>query len=128
MKAWHKRVQSEFYKHDKKLDAESVIGRKRWGIPVINEAINHPIQSTGADGLKLAMALIHERREELPESLEPILPLHDELVFEVDEDEAVEAYPKLEEIMREGMDKVVNWRAKHRVPIELDGGIGDRWD
>jgi P4 family phage/plasmid primase-like protien len=128
LRAWHKRVQKAFYNNKKKLDAESVIGRKRWGIPVINEAINHPIQSTGADGLKLAMALIHERRDELPESLEPILPMHDELVFEVDEDEAARAYPKLEEIMREGMDKVVNWRAKHRVSIELDGGIGDRWD
>jgi hypothetical protein len=44
-------------------------------------------QGTGADGLKLALALLWERREEAPGAF-PVLAVHDEIVIECDEAKA----------------------------------------
>ena len=53
------------------------------------EKVNHPVQGTGADGLKLAMALFYER---LPEYLDAklVIAVHDELVVECPEEQAEE--------------------------------------
>jgi DNA polymerase I len=50
--------------------------------------MNHEIQGTGADGLKYAMARIHETTP-FP-SLKLVCTVHDELVFECDAEEADE--------------------------------------
>jgi DNA polymerase I len=94
------------------------------------ERVNHPVQGTGADGLKLAMALFHER---LPEHLDArlVLAVHDELVVECPEDQAKEVAAFVEEVMVAGMDGVVNsgLEAKHpdRIPIEVDAKILKSW-
>jgi DNA polymerase-1 len=46
--------------------------------------LNTPVQGTGVDGLKLALALLWERRAECPGAV-PVLAVHDELVLEADE-------------------------------------------
>ena len=87
------------------------------------EKVNHPVQGTGADGLKLAMALFHER---LPGHLDArlILAVHDELVVECPVEQAEEVARFIEEIMVAGMDEVVNCglAANHpeRVPVQVD--------
>ena len=94
------------------------------------EKVNHPVQGTGADGLKLAMALFNER---LPEHLDAklILAVHDELVVECREDQAKEVARFVEEIMVAGMDEIVNSGLDDfhpdRVPVEVDVEIVESW-
>jgi DNA polymerase-1 len=51
------------------------------------ERLNSPVQRTRADGLKLALGHLYERRDELPGAV-PILAVHDEIVVECDETDA----------------------------------------
>jgi DNA polymerase I-like protein with 3'-5' exonuclease and polymerase domains len=52
--------------------------------------LNTPVQGTGADGLKQALALLWERRAECPEAF-PVLAVHDEIVVECPAGRAAEA-------------------------------------
>jgi len=50
-------------------------------------AFLYDFQPACADGLKLALALLWERRYECPGAV-PVLAVHDEIVVEVEEDKA----------------------------------------
>ena len=77
---------------------ETVMGRRRY-LPDINAsnfnvrgqaermAINMPIQGTAADIMKLAMIRVHRRLEEEQLQAKMLLQVHDELVFEVPQEE-----------------------------------------
>jgi DNA polymerase-1 len=79
-------------------------------------AMNMPIQGTAADLLKLAML-----RLETPPSngARMVLTVHDELVFEVPEEEQTEAIANL----RESMQSVLALS----VPLVVDIGAGNNW-
>ena len=62
-------------------------GRRRIGIEKFTEMTNTPVQGTGADGLKLAAAMMWESRGEWP-SLRLLGVVHDEVVAEADEADA----------------------------------------
>ena len=74
------------------------MGRRRY-LPDINAsnfnvrgqaermAINMPIQGTAADIMKLAMIRVHRRLEEEQLQAKMLLQVHDELVFEVPQEE-----------------------------------------
>jgi len=47
----------------------------------LTDRLNAPVQGTGADGLKLALALLWERRDKCPGAV-PVLVCHDEVVVE----------------------------------------------
>jgi len=49
----------------------------------LTERLNAPVQGTAADGLKLALALLWERRHECLGAV-PVLVCHDEVVVECD--------------------------------------------
>jgi DNA polymerase-1 len=80
-------------------------------------AINTPVQGTAADIIKKAMITIHEALEEHQSKM--VLQVHDELVFDVHQDELDD----VKEIVRDGMEKAV----KLKVPLVADIGIGDNW-
>ena len=77
---------------------ETVMGRRRY-LPDINAsnfnvrgaaermAINMPIQGTAADIMKLAMIRVHRRLEDENLQAKMLLQVHDELVFEVPQEE-----------------------------------------
>ncbi len=77
---------------------ETVMGRRRY-VPDINAssfnvrgaaermAINMPIQGTAADIMKLAMIKVQDRLEREKMRTKMLLQVHDELVFEVPQDE-----------------------------------------
>ena len=89
------------------------------------EKINHPVQGTTADGMKLALALLWERREECPGAV-PVLAVHDEIVVECDEEDAEKAKAWLVKSMKDGMDAVVNV-SEPRVPIEVEASAAKMW-
>lgn len=108
-------------------------GRRRW-LPDISSdkyenragakraAVNTPIQGTAAEITKLAMIRVCNRLPEEEMNARLIINVHDELVFEVDQDE-VEV---LEEIVTEEM-KAAAEEVLTSIPVEVDCGIGDSW-
>ena len=131
---------------------ETLFGRRRY-IPELvsgnyqlrsaaeRMAINHPVQGTAADLIKMAMIDVDKKLEEKychpRESGDPrlvqadtrlcgsdscprmILQVHDELVFEVKKELADE----VAKIVKETMEGVV----KLRVPVKVETNIGKRW-
>lgn len=110
--------------------AETLHGRKRL-LPDIHSqnrtikaqaermAINSPIQGTAADIIKLAMIKIDHELKSREFKSKMLLQVHDELIFEVEEDEL----PAMKEIVCEAMENVVNLR----VPLKVEMGIGINW-
>ncbi len=83
-------------------------------------AINTPIQGTAADLIKMAMINIHTRFKRENFKTKMLLQVHDELVFEVPEDELTIIPP----IVREEMEGVY----KLEVPLKVDIKTGRNWD
>jgi DNA polymerase-1 len=84
-----------------------------------NVAINTPIQGTAADLIKKAMIRIAARIDGEGLRGRMILQVHDELVFDVPEEE-LEA---LTALVREEMEGAL----RLAVPVVADVGIGDNW-
>lgn len=108
----------------------TLLNRKRY-IPTINDknfmvrqqaqryAMNTPIQGTGADILKLAMIEVDKALKEKHLKSQMILQVHDELIFDVFEDE-------LEEVMslvKEKMEHCI----KMDVPLIVEGNYAKNW-
>lgn len=109
---------------------ETIFGRKRY-LPDINSrnanvrgfaernAINAPIQGSAADIIKVAMIKIHNRFEKEKLKSKMILQVHDELDFNVVEEE-LDAVRK---IVVEEMEHA----CKLIVPLKTDFGYGKNW-
>jgi DNA polymerase-1 len=82
-------------------------------------AINAPIQGTAADLIKAAMINIHRRLEREGRKTKLILQIHDELVFEVPEDET----ETIKQAVKEEMEGVT----RLHIPLKVDIGIGKNW-
>lgn len=82
-------------------------------------AINTPIQGTAADMIKLAMIGIMERFEKEKLLSRMIMQVHDELVFEVPQQEI----STVQQIVQNEMENAL----RLDVPIRVDIGIGDNW-
>jgi DNA polymerase-1 len=83
-------------------------------------AINMPIQGTAADGMKIAMIRIDAAIRERGLASRMLLQVHDELVFETDEEEL----PVLAELARETMEAALPLD----VPLLVDLKVGTSWD
>ncbi len=97
-----------------------LISKFQYGEEGFSRGSTAPVQRTVADGPKLALALLHERREECPGAV-PILAVHDEIVVECEETEAggVEAW--LEKAMVDGMEEVNNAPDPRRFGVPVEG-------
>jgi len=126
LKAWHDREYRELKKGS--TETRTLTGRSRTGITKLTERLNSPVQGTGADGLKLALALLYERRHECS-GVVPILVVHDEIVVECLQDQAEEAEAWLKQAMVDGMDQVLNDRGVEgpSVPVEVEVESGRSW-
>jgi DNA polymerase I len=82
-------------------------------------AVNTVIQGSAADLIKRAMIALDARLGDAVSSARMILQVHDELVFEVSENE-VQA---LTELLRECMENALELK----VPIVVDFGVGANW-
>jgi DNA polymerase-1 len=116
--AWHRRVRAR-----KAAETRTVAGRRR----LLNEKtpdthrLNTPVQGTGADGLKLALALLWERRGQA-EGAFPVLAVHDEIVVECDEAQAETAAGWLREAMTDAMAPLID-----PVPVEVEVKVARAW-
>ena len=83
-------------------------------------AINAPMQGTAADIIKIAMIAVNDWLREKTTDTKMIMQVHDELVFEVAENQRAD----VEKII---IERMVN-AAKLEVPLVVDAGYGDNWD
>lgn len=110
--------------------AETMYGRRRH-IPELKvknpqlrgfgerTAMNHPMQGTAADIIKIAMARVSRRLEEEDFAAHMILQVHDELDFECPVDEV----ERLTTMVRDVMEHVVDLR----VPLIAEASTGITW-
>lgn len=110
--------------------AETMYGRRRH-IPELKAknpqlrsfgertAMNHPMQGTAADIIKIAMARVSRRLEEEGFAAHMILQVHDELDFECPTDEV----ERLTTMVRDVMEHVVDLR----VPLIAEASTGITW-
>lgn len=111
------------YETAQKGYTETLFGRRRYfegirsKLPFIRAAaermaINAPIQGTEADVIKMAMIKIHEELD-----VRMLFQVHDELVFEIKEDELA-IIPKIQEIMEGIVD----------FDLTTEARVGDNWE
>ncbi|RYD24420.1 MAG: DNA polymerase I, partial [Verrucomicrobiaceae bacterium] len=111
---------------------ETLSGRRRY-FPDLNSgnqslrgnaeraAINSPIQGTAADMIKLAMIRVDALLRESSARTKMLLQVHDELVFDLAEEEKEELVPKILDAMRTALP------LPHDVPVEVEYGTGANW-
>jgi DNA polymerase-1 len=105
LKRWHEREQRAWQRSETKT--QTLTGRRRTNVERLTDRLNAPVQGTGVDGLKLALALLWERRDECPSAV-PVLVCHDEIVVECEERDLKKVGVWLKKAMEDGMDEVVN--------------------
>lgn len=110
---------------------QSLFGRRRW-MPELKgndqkkrqaaerEAINAPIQATAADIMKLAMINVYHELQQQRLQTRLLLQVHDELIFEVPDQEIA----TVQELVRTGMERVFTLR----VPLQVDMEMGHNWE
>ncbi|MBP8116392.1 MAG: DNA polymerase I [Nitrospira sp.] len=85
-------------------------------------AVNSPIQGSAADLIKVAMIKVHQRlQSELPRC-KMILQVHDELIFEVPEQELEQA----KQLVKAEME-ATGAALGLSVPLKVDLGVGSNW-
>lgn len=83
IKAWHQEMGSRLDRV-KKLDTRTLLGRLRQSVDRYSEVLNTPVQGSGADLTKLALARLYNDRANAPTGdWLPVLVVHDEIVLEV---------------------------------------------
>jgi DNA polymerase-1 len=118
LSAWHKKVGRS---GKQPVETRTIAGRRLLGVKGFNEKLNTPVQGSGADGLKLALALLWERRVQAPGAF-PIMAVHDEIVIEADAAQAEEAQAWLKTAMMDAMMPLAE-----PVPVEVECSIGRTW-
>ncbi|MEA2517722.1 MAG: polymerase, partial [Actinomycetota bacterium] len=83
------------------------------------QALNAPIQGSAADIMKLAMINVDKALADEGLETQMILTVHDELVFEVPEDEK----EKAKDLVEREMTQV----CEMKVPLEVDSSFGKDW-
>jgi DNA polymerase-1 len=110
---------------------ETLFGRRLY-LPEINArnkmrvqaaertAINAPMQGTAADIIKRAMLAVDDWLQQGRVDARMIMQVHDELVFEVADDEV--------DPVREQVCRLMSEAAELAIPLLVEAGVGDNWD
>jgi DNA polymerase-1 len=115
LRRWHRQSGQD------PTDTRTLAGRRVLRVERFNEKLNLPVQGTGADGLKAALALLWQRRRLFPTAF-PILAVHDEIVIEADEADSVGVTAWLKAAMIDAMAPLID-----PIPVEVETKIGRTW-
>lgn len=123
-------IDNAIIKARKKKYVETLLGRRRYLRDIDSRnftlrsfsernAINSPIQGSAADIIKLAMIEISKWIKKNEFNSKMIMQVHDELVFDVCENEL--------EYFQSNIKKIMENVVKLRVPLTVDLGVGKTW-
>jgi DNA polymerase-1 len=115
LRRWHRS------QREGEIETRTLAGRRRLGVSRFTEKLNSPVQGSGADGMKQALALLWETRDHFPGAV-PVLVVHDELVVECELDQAEQVQAWVTECMVRGMGAFLT-----RVPVVVDANIVADW-
>jgi len=82
-------------------------------------AINMPVQGTSADIIKVAMINLCREMDKRQLKSKMMLQVHDELIFEVPEEEL--------ELMRQLVPQIMSTALKLSLPLKVDIKTGNNW-
>ncbi len=120
-KDWHEKVKKEL-REKGKSEGHTLLGRK-YVAYTFPDAVNYPIQGTGADLLKLSVLIfdVELRRENIQANV--INLVHDEVVVECYMEEGQRAADLLERAMKRAGGIILK-----RVPVEVESAVKERWE
>jgi DNA polymerase-1 len=118
LQKWHRKIGAT---KNQPIETRTVAGRRRVGITSFMQKLNSPVQGTGADGLKNALAMLWETRNTVPSAF-PVLAVHDEIVLEADESEADQAADWLKRTMIAAMAPFAD-----PIPVEVEVRVSRTW-
>lgn len=109
---------------------QTIVGRRRYLKDINSQnaivrggaernAVNAPIQGSAADIIKIAMINIHQKLTDENWKSKMLLQVHDELVFDVHNDELEKIKPMIKHEMEQAF--------QLDVPLEVDLGVGKDW-
>ncbi|MFV8361916.1 DNA polymerase I [Flavobacterium sp. ZT3P35] len=109
---------------------QTIVGRRRYLKDINSQnaivrggaernAVNAPIQGSAADIIKIAMINIHQKLTDENWKSKMLLQVHDELVFDVHNDELEKIKPMIKQEMEQAF--------QLDVPLEVDLGAGKDW-
>ena len=109
---------------------QTILGRRRYLKDINSQnaivrggaernAVNAPIQGSAADIIKIAMINIHQKLTNENWKSKMLLQVHDELVFDVHNDELEKIKPMIKHEMEQAF--------QLDVPLEVDLGVGKDW-
>ena len=87
------------------------------------QSINAPIQGTAADIIKLSMIELYKYIENKKLKAKMLLQVHDELIFEIKNNEVEESIKVIKIIM----EKTHLQYKDFSVPLTVDYGVGNTW-
>jgi len=108
----------------------TLLGRRRY-IPELSnkiyavraagqrQAINHPIQGTASDIVKIAMLKVDDALRSKNFAARMVMQVHDELLIEAPEQEAAQVVALLKREMESAVEL--------DVPLEVEAGTGGNW-
>ena len=102
------------------MDTRTLCGRRRRNVRQFTEQLNSPVQGTGADILKIALALLFER--DRPPGAVPVLAVHDEIVVETPAERADAAIDWVRGALVDAVAAVLP-----RVPAVVEVAVGESW-
>ena len=119
-KEWHDQVKREL-REKEEVRGMTLLGRP-YRATTFTDAVNYPIQGTGADLLKLAVLMfsVELKKRGLPAKIVNLV--HDEIVVECQEEVSGEVRESLENAMIQAGHIVLK-----QVPVEVESEVSDRW-
>jgi DNA polymerase I len=121
LRRWH-RATGAVLDREGSIETRTLTNRRRLAVAKYTEALNTPVQGTGADGMKAALARLWTHRHEAPDA-RLIASIHDEVVAECPIEQADETAAWMQRHMQAAMSAIV----QDGVPIEVETTIGQDW-
>jgi DNA polymerase-1 len=118
LRRWHRRVGRTW---DRLIATRTLCGRRCLNVGRFTEKLATPVSGSGADILKSAMALLWQRRGQVPGAI-PVLVVHDEIVIEVDARQADAAAKWLRQAMMDAATPVLS-----PVPAAVEVRVSRAW-
>jgi DNA polymerase-1 len=118
---WHRQTATRL-EREGIIETRTLAGRRQLAVQHFPVALNSPVQGSGADGLKLALARLYHHREEAPEA-RLLAVIHDEVVAEAPAALAKQTAAWLTRHMTAAMEELVGEAA----PIVVETIIGRDW-
>ncbi len=117
---WHRRTAAA---RERQSETRTLAGRRRLLDPKtpLMHRLNSPVLGTEGDAAKAALALLWERRAQVPGAV-PVLFIHDEIVVECDADQGEVATAWVKQAMFDGLAPLID-----PVPVEVEVKVARAW-